>query len=82
LRKAEPSTEKLLIQSLAEQLKMSRVIAVRPENLPDMLPFERRSELIGLEEIIPQMSRGRAELIPLLPVAPTAQACGVVRSEH
>jgi hypothetical protein len=47
-----------------------------------MLPFERRSELIGLEEIIPQMDRRRAELIPLLPVAPTAQARGVVRSEH
>ena len=70
-----------MIQSLTEQFKMPRVIAVRPENLPDMLTFERRSELIGLEEAI-TLGRRRAELITLLPVTPTAQARGVVRSEH
>jgi hypothetical protein len=32
---------------------MPRVIAVRPEDLPDVLAFERRSKLVGLEEAIP-----------------------------
>jgi hypothetical protein len=61
---------------------MPRVIAVRPENLPDVLAFKRRSEFVGLEEAIAQVGRGRAKLITLLPVAPTAQARGVVRGEH
>jgi len=70
-----------LIQGLTEQLKMPRVISVCPEDLPDMLTLERRSEFIGLEEAI-TLGRRRAELITLLPVTPTAQTSGVVRSEH
>jgi hypothetical protein len=61
---------------------MPWVIAVRPEDLPDVLAFERRSKFVGLEEAIPQLGRWRAKLITLLPVAPTAQTRGVVSSEH
>jgi hypothetical protein len=82
LREPEPPSQQFLVESLAEQLKMPGVIAVRPENLADVLALERRTKLAGLEETVAQVRRWCAELIALLPVTSTAQACRVVRSEH
>jgi hypothetical protein len=72
LRKAKPSSEKLLIERLAEQSQMARVVPVRLEYLANVLTRECSAELVRLEKLIPELSRWRSKLITLLPVAPTA----------
>jgi hypothetical protein len=82
LSEAKPSSEKLLIESFAEQLKMARVISIRLENLTDVLALESRPKVVRLEELIPELGRWRSELVTLLPVAPATQPRGVIRSQH
>jgi hypothetical protein len=82
LCEAEPPSQKLLIERLAEQLKMPRVIPIRLENLTDMLALKGRPKFIRLKEFIPELGRRCAKLVALLPVTPAAQARGVVCGEH
>jgi len=72
LRKAKPSSEKFLIERLAEQLEMARMVPVRLKYFANMLTAKCGPELVRLEELVPELGRWRAELITLLPVAPTA----------
>jgi hypothetical protein len=82
LCKAKPSSEKFLIECLAEQLEMARMVPVRLKYFANVLTPKCGPELVRLEELVPELGRWRAELITLLPVAPTAQARAVIRSER
>jgi len=81
LRETKPSPQKLLIERLAKQSKMTGMISVRLEDLADVLTFEGRPKLACLEEPVPEFGRWSAELIAFLPVTPAAQVCGVVSSK-
>jgi hypothetical protein len=82
LREPKPPSKEFLIERLAKKLKMTGVISVDLEDLANVLTFEGCPEVVRLEELVPELGRRRAELIPLFPVTPAAQACGVVRREH
>src|SRR3954471_22619646 len=69
LSEPEPPPQQLLIQRLAEELKVTRVVSIRLEHLADVLAFEGRTKLVRLEELVPQFGGRRPELVALLPVA-------------
>jgi hypothetical protein len=82
LSKPKPTPEKFLVQRLAEQMKVTRMIAVRLEDLSNVLTFEGDPELVGLEELVAELGWRCAELVALLPVAPAAESRVVVRRER
>lgn len=82
LSEAQPSSENFLIQRPAKNQQVAGMTSVCPEDFADVLTRERRPELVRLEKLILELGRCCAELIALLPVAPTAQACGVISRKH
>ncbi|WP_410614008.1 hypothetical protein [Amycolatopsis sp. lyj-109] len=58
------------------------MISVSLEYLADMLTLERCSKFVRLEKAVRQLDRWCAELVTLLPMAPAAQASGVVGCER
>jgi hypothetical protein len=82
LREAKPAPKKLLIESFAKKLEMTRVVPIRLENLPYVLARKSGAKLISLEELISELRGWSAELVTLLPVTSTAQASGVVGRER
>jgi hypothetical protein len=82
LSKTEPPSEQFLIERLAKQLKMARMVSICLENLADVLTFESCPKLIRLEKRVSEFNWWRAKLIAFLPVTPAAQTRGVVSREH
>jgi hypothetical protein len=70
-----------LIERFAENLEVARMVAIRLENLSDVLTLKGRPELRSFEELVSQLSGRRTELVTLLPVAPAAQVRRVVGRE-
>ena len=81
LGQAEPSAEYLLVQRLAEQSQVTRMVPVRPEHSANVLTLEGSSQVIGGPELVTRYGR-RSELVPLLSVAAPAQARSVVSGER
>jgi hypothetical protein len=53
-------------------LKVAGVVTVRPEDPANVLAFESRLELLGIEEFVFEIGGWRAQLVALIPVASTA----------
>ena len=54
------------------------MVAVRLEDLANVLAGESGSKFVGLEKLIPELSGWRAELVALIPMALAAQPRRVV----
>jgi hypothetical protein len=72
LIETEPAAQEFLIECLTINLPMARMVAVCLENLPHISAFEGRPELVGLEELVSELSRRRAELVAFLAVTSAA----------
>ena len=82
LRKPKPAPQKLLVEPFSEKLEVSGMVSVSLKHLTYVLTFKRCPEFISLKKIVPELSRGRAELVTLLAVAPPAQARSVVSGQR
>jgi hypothetical protein len=71
-----------LIERFPKQSQVPGMISVSLEDSADVLTLECRNELVGLEEFAPYSGRRDTDLIPQLPVTPTAQPGGVIRGKR
>jgi hypothetical protein len=78
LREAEPPPENLLVQGLAEHMEVSMIVAICSKDASDVLARKSGTELVALEKVRRVLGGRGAELIPLVSMAPTTQARGVV----
>lgn len=77
LRYMKPASKHVLIQRLAKNPQVSRVVAIHLENPTYLSTFERGAKVLGLKEVVAVRYR-RVEEISMLPGAAATHARRVV----